>query len=130
VLVAACNGNGEPGGVAQNPGGVPQVAGTYTYQGGQFGFFLRGSITFEQTGDVVRVTGVTYDNANDRDLVGEATLAGNELDIELTPKNGDPDFRADVTFIFAPDGSTFEVAFSDTNGDAGDLGSYVGTKQP
>jgi hypothetical protein len=110
--------------------GTPHVAGTFRYQGGATGFFLRGTITFEQEDDTVRVVEVTYDNANDRRLVGEADLHDNVLDIVLVPENGDTDFEADCKFVFSADGSRFDVEFSDTNGDAGPLGSYTGTRQP
>jgi len=110
--------------------GTPQVAGTFRYQGGASGFFLRGSITFEQEDDTVRVVEVTYDNSNDRQLVGEGELDLNVLDIVLVPENGDTDFEADCKFVFSADGSRFDVEFSDTNGDNGPLGSYVGTRQP
>ena len=109
--------------------GTPHVAGTFRYQGGAIGFFLRGSITFEQEDDTVRIVEVTYDNANDRPLVGEAVLDNNVLDVVLVPGNGDTDFEADCKFVFSADGSRFEVEFSDTNGDNGPLGSYVGTRQ-
>jgi hypothetical protein len=103
------------------------VSGTYSYSGDSI-FLLRGTITFEQEEDVVRVTGVTYENSRDRDLVGESVLRGNRLPITLVPKNGDTDYRADVTFLFSDDGETFCVEFSDTNGDAGGMGTYQGTK--
>ncbi len=106
------------------------VNGAYDYSGTgpQFGLF--GTITFEQTGDTVRVTGTTYSNANDRSLMGEAGLAGNRLDIVLVPVNGDMDFEANVTFIFSEDSETFVASFSDTNGDTGPLGSYEGARRP
>ena len=109
--------------------GTPHVAGTFRYQGGASGFFLRGSITFEQEDSTVRVVEVTYDNSNDRQLVGEGELDLNVLDIALVPENGDTDFEADCKFVFSADGSRFDVEFSDTNGDNGPLGSYVGTRQ-
>jgi hypothetical protein len=104
------------------------VAGTYDYAG-TFGHFLRGTVTFEQAGEMVRVVNVTYENANDRPLVGEAMLEGDRLEIVLVPENGDTDFHADVTFVFSADGDNFSVAFSDTNGDTGILGSYLGTRR-
>jgi len=126
-LLAGCP--SDPAAPAQAVLGTPNVAGTFRYQGGATGFFLRGSITFEQEDDLVRVVEVTYENSNDRALVGEAVLDRNILDIVLVPENGDTDFEADCQFVFSADGSRFEVGFSDTNGDNGPLGSYVGTRQ-
>ncbi len=110
------------------PTAVVDVTGVYRYLS-TTGYFLRGTITFQQTGTTVRVTSTTYDNANDRELEGEATIVGNRLDIVLVPTNGDPDYSADVTFLFSPDGDEFCCAFSDTNDDVGPLGSYEGTRQ-
>jgi hypothetical protein len=107
---------------------IVDVTGTYTYRGAS-GFFLRGTITFVQSGMTVTCTGTTYANANDRELEGQATLVGNRLDIHLVPINGDPDYSADVTFLFSPDGNEFCCAFDDTNGDTGPMGSYVGERQ-
>lgn len=104
------------------------VAGTYRYAGDSI-FLLRGTITFAQEGDLVRVTGTTYDNSGDRDLISQPTaLQGNRLDAVLTPKNGDPDYRAEVRFLFGDGGDTFCVEFSDTNGDAGPMGTYRGVR--
>ena len=103
------------------------VSGTFRYRSA-IPFDLTGTITFEQSGQTVRVTGTTYDFGDDRDLVGEGTLVGNRLDIVLVPKNGDTDYRADVTFLFSEDGGRFCVSYSDTNGDAGDMGSFAGTR--
>jgi hypothetical protein len=73
----------------------------------------------------------SYDNSSDRALESAFTpLHGNRLDIVLTPRNGDTNYRADVTFIFSDDGDTFCVEFSDTNGDTGGMGSYRGVRQP
>ena len=127
LLLAGCP--SAPAAPALASVGTPNVAGTFRYQGGATGFFLRGSITFEQEDSTVRIVEVTYDNANDRPLVGEAALDGNVLDIVLVPDNGDTDFEADCKFVFSADGSRFDVEFSDTNGDNGPLGSYVGTRQ-
>jgi hypothetical protein len=77
---------------------------------------------------VVRITDTTYENSSDRRLEGEATLQGNRLDIQLVPQNGDTNYRADVLFLFSEDGNEFCVEFSDTNGDAGELGTYRGTR--
>ena len=104
------------------------VIGTFDYSG-SWGFPLSGTITFEQDGDVVRVVDTTYDVGNDRRLMGEGTLVGNVLEITLVPQNGDTDYRADITFVFGSQGRDFCVLFSDTNGDAGDLGSYRGVRQ-
>lgn len=100
------------------------VAGTFRYSGFTPGY-LSGTITFEQEGSTVRIVETTYDFPGNREVIGEAQLNGNRLDVELTPKNGDTDYRADVTFVFSEDGNTFCVEFSDTNGDAGDLGSFT-----
>lgn len=127
ALLAACNSRaGSPA-----PAAAPLVQGTYVYWGfaPPLPFALRGTIAFEQVGDLVRVTKVTYSNSFDRPLIGEANLVGDRLDIVLVPENGDQDFRADVTFVFSPDRETFQVAFSDTNGDSGNLGDYVGVRQ-
>jgi hypothetical protein len=105
------------------------VTGVYRYQGDRSPFLLRGTITFEQTGDMVRVVDTTYDNANDRALEGLGTLVDNRLDIVLVPINGDLDYQAEITFLFSPDGATFCCGFSDTNDDAGPLGSYFGERQ-
>lgn len=128
AFLAACS--SDPAAPAPQAVGMPHVAGTFRYQGGATGYFLRGTIAFEQEDDTVRVVSVTYDNSNDRALVGEAVLDGNVLDIVLVPENGDTDFEADCKFVFSADGSRFDVEFSDTNGDAGPLGSYTGTRQP
>jgi hypothetical protein len=103
----------------------------------------------------VRVTGTTYDNAGDRPLVGESVLQGNRLDIRLVPRasttggndggenggidggndagqdahndGGRPDYSAQVSFVFYEAGARFcLLGFSDSNGDVGDMGSYVG----
>ena len=128
AVLAACNGSRE---APAQGGAVPLVEGTYDYRGfaPPLPYALRGTIAFEQVGDLVRVTNVTYANSFDRPLVGEANLVGDRLDIVLVPENGDTNFQADVTFIFSADRNTFEVAFSDTNGDSGNLGDYVGTKR-
>jgi len=126
-LLAGCSSDPAPPAAAVI--GTPQVAGTFRYQGGASGFFLRGSITFEQEDDTVRVVEVTYDNSNDRQLVGEGELDLNVLDIVLVPENGDTNFEADCKFVFSADGSRFDVEFSDTNGDNGPLGSYFGARQ-
>lgn len=126
-------GAGCPGAGSQDP--CPQedfqasvnVAGTYRYFGTR-PFLLIGTITFEQEGDLVRVTDTTYENSGDRRLMGQATLQGNRLNILLVPQNGDTDYLADVTFLFSEDGNEFCVEFSDTNGDAGELGTYRGTR--
>jgi hypothetical protein len=125
-LLAGCP--SDPAAPAPAGVGPPRVAGTFRYQGSAVEFLLRGSITFEQEDDRVRVVEVTYDNSNDRALVGEGVLHENVLDIVLVPENGDTDFEADCKFVFSADGSRFDVEFSDTNGDAGPLGSYVGNR--
>lgn len=134
LLLAACNSsNGDPpaGQVwdcDELPAALVDVTGTYRYTGSP-GHFLRGTITFVQTGTTVFCTGTTYDNANDRELEGTATIVGNRLDITLVPKNGDLDYEADITFLFSPDGDEFCCGYSDTNNDTGPLGSYTGVRQ-
>jgi hypothetical protein len=100
-----------------------QASGTYRYFGA-----LRGTITLEQTGTEVRVVNTTYDNAKDRPLLGGGTLVGNVLEARLVPENGDTDYQALVTFVFDEGGDSFCVAFSDTNGDRGGLGTYIGQR--
>jgi hypothetical protein len=123
VLVAVAGCSCPP----EDPAAQVNVGGVYSYGGDSF-YLLRGTITFEQEGDVVRVTGVTYENSGDRDLVGEGVLQGNKLPIVLVPKNGDTDYRAEVTFLFSNDGESFCVEFADTNGDTGGMGTYRGTR--
>ena len=134
VLAAACGSSdgtsppAEAWDCEELPLAVVDVNGVYRYAG-QNVYSLRGTITFEQTGTTVRVVGTTYDNANDRELEGEGTIVGNRLDLTLVPINGDPDYSADVTFHFSPDGSEFCCAFSDTNDDIGPMGSYTAVRQ-
>ncbi len=104
---------------------VVSVAGNYRYFG-----HLRGTIQLEQSGSTVSIVKTTYENANDRPVIGSGELAGNVLDAVLVPENGDTDYRADVRFVFTSDGGEFCVAFSDTNGDRGPLGSYTGRREP
>lgn len=113
--------------VSSDPAAQVDVAGLFEY-GGASRFLLKGTITFEQEGDLVRVTDTTYTNAFDRALEGEATLEGNRLLIELVPKNGDPDYTAEVLFLFGEGGQTFCVEFTDTNGDEGVMGTYSGRR--
>ena len=125
AALAACHDGGTP---AQQNTGPLDVTGTYDYVGAP-GFFLRGSITFEQTDDTVRVTRTVYVNSPDRPLIGEGTLVGERLDITLVPENGDTDFHADCTFVFFDNGDRFDVGFADTNGDNGPVGAYRGTRR-
>ncbi|MEE9296728.1 MAG: hypothetical protein V3W34_17430 [Phycisphaerae bacterium] len=111
----------------QDETAAPDVSGVFRYAAAE-GFSLSGTIVFAQQGDTVRVLDTTYDFGTDRALQGEAQLEGNTLDIQLFPRNGDTDYRADVIFVFSDDGNEFCVAFSDTNGDRGDLGSFVGVR--
>lgn len=105
-----------------------EVTGLYRYTSSRFS--LWGTISFDQAGTHVRVTNTTYDSADDRPLVGEGDLRGNRLDMTLVPANGDTDYQADVGFLFDPDRRAFCVlGFSDTNGDVGGPGSYVGEPQ-
>ncbi len=132
LFVAGCGSGGSGGGDAcpvDSPLTAVNVAGTFEYGQGLVGpYTLRGTISFTQSSADVNVTGTTYENANDRDLIGQGTLVGNRLDITLVPKNGDPDYSAEVTFLFGDGGATFCVAFTDTNNDAGPMGSYRGSR--
>jgi hypothetical protein len=133
ALLSACDSSSDPPPAStwdceELPAAVVDVTGIYRYTGSP-GHFLRGTITFVQTGTTVVCTGTTYDNANDRELEGTATIVGNRLDITLVPINGDLDYEADVSFLFSPDGSEFCCAYSDTNMDTGPLGSYTGVRQ-
>ena len=105
------------------------VSGTYQFVGEEVPNTMKGTITFEQEGDLVRVTGTKYENNPSRELKGEATIKGTRLKIVLVPINDDPTYEAEVLFIFSEDGDTFEVSFTDTNGDEGDMGSYTGVRQ-
>jgi hypothetical protein len=108
-------------------GGVTlAVSGVYRYASPVFA--LRGTISFAQQGDMVQVTGTSYDNApRDRSVVGMAPLAGNRVDVRLVPQNGDTDYTANVSFVFTEGGRRFCVReFSDTNGDTGGDGSFFG----
>jgi len=140
-LLAGCDSNsspdtgnsgstpGNPVCASEDPAATIDVTGTYRFFGLSSPYLMRGTITFEQTGSTVRVTGMTYENSHDRTLEGEGTLAGNRLDILLVPTNGDTDYEADITFLFGDDGDTFCVSFSDTNLDTGPMGSYRGERQ-
>lgn len=108
--------------------GSINVAGTFDYFGTD-PFAITGTIIFEQDGTTVRVVDTTYDFTDNRRLMGEATLNGNELTIALVPLNGETDYRADVTFRFSDDGGSFCVEYSDTNGDTGALGDFRGTRR-
>lgn len=139
ALVAGCPSNTTEEGVPQedpnacateDAAAVVDVTGVFDYRGDRAPFFLRGTITFEQTGDTVKVLDTTYANApQDRRLEGEAMLVGNRLDITLLPINGDTDYEADLVFLFGDGGDSFCCSFSDTNNDIGDMGSYRGTKK-
>ena len=114
---------------------VIDVAGVFRYSGtgmnGENGptFQLSGTITFEQDGRMVRVSGATYNNRALRSVQSEfAELSGNRLALVLTPNNGDTDYRAAVKFVFTEDGNQFCVEFTDTNNDNGGPGSFVGTR--
>jgi hypothetical protein len=133
LLLAGCNSsNGDPLPAAFNceeiATAVVDVTGTYRYTGSP-GHFLRGTITFVQTGPAVACTGTTYENAADRELEGVGVMVGNRLEITLVPINGDLDYTADIVFLFSPDGDEFCCGYSDTNGDTGPLGSYTGVRQ-
>jgi hypothetical protein len=103
------------------------AAGVYRYVSAEFA--LSGTITFAQEGSLLRVTDTSYDTGNDRSLIGSAALAGNRLDIVLTPKNGDTNYTAQVSFVFSDGGRRFcLLGFSDTNGDTGQEASYLGAQ--
>ena len=112
------------------------VAGVFRYAGNGanaetgVGFSLSGTITFEQQGNMVRVTDTTYDFRSLRRLESEfADLRGNELFLDLVPTNGDADYQTAVKFVFSADGNEFCVEFMDTNDDQGALGSFRGVRQ-
>ena len=111
----------------QDESATIDVSGLFRYSGNVV-FSISGTIEFLQEGNTVHVLNTTYDLGDNRALMGEGTLVGNVLDIQLVPINGDTDFRADVFFIFNEDGNEFCVRFSDTNGDSGDLGSFTGRR--
>lgn len=91
---------------------------------------MRGTITFEQVDQTVTVVETTYENSDDRELIGTGNLVGNRLDMTLKPMNGDTDYSASVSFVFSNDAMMFcLLGFSDTNGDRGALGSYVGNRR-
>ena len=127
LLLGACNDDDQmtrPSCASVEADAGPDVAGTYRYTGS-----LRGTITLEQAGNTVRLVNTTYDNADDRPLIGEGTLTGNALVMRLVPENGDTDYEAEVRFVFDATGERFCVEFTDTNGDRGGLGSYIGRRQ-
>jgi hypothetical protein len=126
VLAVACDGAERTAAdcAESTPDASVEIASTYRYSGA-----LRGEIDFEREGDTVRLTRTSYENADDRPLVGSGTLAGNTLEMQLVPENGDTDYQADVRFVFDNAGETFCVQFSDTNGDQGALGSYTGVRR-
>ena len=114
---------------------VIDVAGVFRYSGtgitGKSGptFQLSGTITFEQQGSMVRVSGSTYDNGALRSVQSEfAELSGNRIGLLLTPNNGDTNYRAAIKFVFTENGNQFCVEFTDTNDDHGKPGSFVGTR--
>jgi hypothetical protein len=109
------------------------AAGTFRFggsadEGPAAGGLLTGTITFEQEGEILMIVKTTYDYSSDRALVGQGVLVGNRAETVLVPENGDLDYVAHVTFVFSDDGNSFCVEFEDTNGDAGDPGSYTGIR--
>ena len=123
VVALGSAGCGQDLGIPADPSAAtPTVSGTYdwtaTIQGASPGLGL-GTITFAQDGDVVTITDTTHGNPADRDLMGSATFEGNVLVMQMVPRNGDPDYTADVTFRFTADGSRFDVDFTDSNNDFG-----------
>lgn len=81
-------------------GPVPDVTGNFEWLAkinGANSYTLTGTITFEQEGMLVRVGPNTHSNPSNRELVGEADLKGNMLDIVMVPKNGDTDYTANAT---------------------------------
>jgi hypothetical protein len=137
LLLLPATGCGGGGGGGGGGGSCPtfdadavlDVTGQWTYEGDPITYRLFGTITMEQAGNTVTVTGCTYVNApQDRSLTGSADLDGNRLDIVLVaPANATRGpFEAECSFLFNADGTAFCVAFSDTNGDRGAMGSYTG----
>ncbi len=47
----------------------------------------------------------------------------------MVTENGDTNYTADVRFVFDATRRSILRGFSDTNGDRGGLGSYVGRRQ-
>jgi hypothetical protein len=112
---------------AADPMASVAVGGTFRY--GSPRFALAGTITFAQDGSMVTVTDTTYDTGRDRALTGAAPLQGNRLDVALVPKNGDTNYRAEVSLVFSEAGRRFcLLSFTDTNGDTGGEASYVGIR--
>ena len=110
-----------------DPAATLDVSGVYRYWSPLFS--LRGTITFAQSGSEASVLETTYASGDDRSLMGSDTLAGNRLDMRLVPVNGDTDYSANVTFSFSASGNDFcLLAFDDTNGDRGGVGSYYGER--
>lgn len=109
--------------VAAAPDGpVPDVSGTFEWLAeisGANTYTITGLIAFEQEGTRVSVGPNTHSNPSNRELVGEADLTGNVLEIVMVPKNGDTDYTANVTLRFEADGSRFAGEFTDTNNDFG-----------
>jgi hypothetical protein len=104
-----------------------RVEGTYLYDSKTYA--LRGTITFTQTGDLIRITDTTYEMADHRPVIGEGTLRGPHLDAILVPQNGDTDYRADVKFEFSAAGRHFRLlGFTDSNGDFGGEDCYFGDR--
>lgn len=111
------------------------IAGTYRYSGGganaitEQTFSFSGTITFEQEGNMVRVSDTTYDSVGLRRVAGEfVELLGNEFETTLTPIGGDTSYAAQVRFVFDEDGNSFCVEFMDSNNDMGELGSFTGLR--
>ena len=131
--IAGCGGGGGGGDstcAAFDDAAILDVSGTWNYNGDAFEYRLFGTITMEQAGNTVTVTGCTYVNApQDRSLTGSADLDGNRLVIVLSAPADETrgPFEADCEFLFNETGTRFCVAFSDTNGDVGGMGSYTGT---
>jgi hypothetical protein len=122
VEVASC--------AVEDPAATVNAAGVYRYAGegtnvSGYSFLLSGTVTLEQDGNLIRVADCTYDSPGLRPIESEWTpLEGNKAAMKLVPRNGDTDYVADVTFIFNDGGGEFCVAYMDTNGDMGDMGSF------
>jgi hypothetical protein len=104
------------------------LAGSYRYASGEF--LLSGTITFAAGAEGLSVIRTSYDAGRDRSLAGPGRLAGNRVDLRLSPGNGDADYLAEVALLFTAGGRRFcMLEFADSNGDRGGPGSYFGERR-